>query len=52
VKLLHTKYIPDKVWADVDAMRAQIIAGRVKVDPVWDAGSVRAMMTSVTAPPK
>jgi simple sugar transport system substrate-binding protein len=52
VKLLHTKYIPDKVWADVDAMRAQIVAGRVKVDPVWDAGSVRAMMTSVTAPPK
>jgi hypothetical protein len=33
-------------------VRTQIIHGQVKVDPVWDAASVRAMMTSVAAPPK
>jgi basic membrane protein A len=47
VRLLHSKYIPDAVWSDLDTVRARIIRGEVKVDPVWDAPSVRAMMTSV-----
>jgi simple sugar transport system substrate-binding protein len=52
VKLLHTAYIPDAVWADIMTGRSQIVAGKLKIDPVWDAASVRALMTSVTAPPK
>jgi len=52
VRLLHSKYIPDEVWSDIQAVRAQIIGGKVKVDAVWDAVTVRAMMTSVAAPPK
>jgi simple sugar transport system substrate-binding protein len=52
VRLLHTKHIPDKTWSDVDAVRTQIVDGRLKVPPVWDAITVRALMTSVAAPPK
>lgn len=52
VRLLHSKYIPDNVWSEIETVRAQIVGGKVKVDPVWDAASVRAMMTSVAAPPK
>jgi simple sugar transport system substrate-binding protein len=52
VHLLHSKYIPDSVWSDLQTVRTQIIRGQVKVDPVWDAASVRAMMSSVAAPPK
>jgi hypothetical protein len=33
-------------------VRTQIIGGQVKVAAVWDALTVRAMMTSVAAPPK
>jgi simple sugar transport system substrate-binding protein len=51
VRLLHSKYIPDQVWSAIDSVRAQIVGGKIKVDPIWDALSVRAMMTSVTAPP-
>ncbi len=52
VRLLHSKYIPDDVWSDIESVRAQIVGGKLKVDPIWDARSVRAMMTSVAAPPK
>jgi basic membrane protein A and related proteins len=52
VRLLHGKYIPDSVWTDIATARTQIIGGKIKVPAVWDAVSVRAMMTSVTAPPK
>jgi basic membrane protein A len=52
VRLLHSKYISDNVWSDMQAVRTQIIGGKVKVEAVWDAPTVRAMMTSVAAPPK
>ena len=52
VRLLHTRYIPDRVWADIDAVRSKIVSGELTVEPVWDAASVRAMMSSVAAPPK
>jgi basic membrane protein A and related proteins len=52
VRLLHSKYIPEAVWSNIEAVRAQIISGKLKVDTVWDAATVRAMMTSVAAPPK
>jgi basic membrane protein A len=52
VRLLHSKYIPDNVWSDIETVRTQIIGGKLKVDAIWDAVTVRAMMTSVAAPPK
>jgi basic membrane protein A len=52
VRLLHSKHIPDKVWAEVDAVRAQIIDGKLKVEPIFDAVRVRALMNSVAAPLK
>jgi simple sugar transport system substrate-binding protein len=52
VRLLHSKYIPDDVWSGIESVRTQIVSGKLKVDPIWDALSVRAMMTSVAAPPK
>jgi simple sugar transport system substrate-binding protein len=52
VRLLHSKYIPDQVWSDVEAVRKQIIDGKLKIEPIFDAVKVRALMTSVAAPPK
>jgi simple sugar transport system substrate-binding protein len=52
VRLLHSKYIPDKVWSEVEAVRQQIIDGKVKVEPNFDAIKVRALMNSVAPPPK
>jgi basic membrane protein A and related proteins len=52
VRLLHSKHIPDKVWTEVAAVRQQIIDGRLKVEPTFDATKVRALMNSVAAPPK
>ena len=52
VRLLHSKYIPDPVWAEVQAVRQKIIAGSLRIEPVFDAVKVRALMTSVAAPPR
>ncbi|TIM33778.1 MAG: BMP family ABC transporter substrate-binding protein, partial [Mesorhizobium sp.] len=47
VKLLKTAAIPDNVWAEIQALREDIVSGKTKVDPVYDAAAVRALMTSV-----
>jgi basic membrane protein A and related proteins len=52
VRLLHSKHIPDKVWSEVEVVRKQIIDGKVKIEPIFDAAKVRALMSSVAAPPK
>jgi simple sugar transport system substrate-binding protein len=52
VRLLHSRHIPGKVWAEVDAVRTQIIDGKLKVEPIFDAVRVRALMSSVAAPLK
>ena len=52
VRLLHSKYIPEQVWSDIEAVRQQIIDGKVKVEPIFDAVRVRALMSSVATPPK
>jgi simple sugar transport system substrate-binding protein len=52
VRLLHSKHIPDPVWAEVDAVRTRIIDGKLKVEPIFDAVRVRALMNSVAAPLK
>lgn len=48
VKLLKSEYIPDDVWADLMKTRDEIVSGALKVEPVWDAEGVRALMTSTT----
>src|SRR5690606_835702 len=48
VKLLKTSHIPDDVWSAVMAVRDEIVNGKLKVEPVWDAEGVHALMTSTT----
>ena len=47
VQLLKTTHIPGDVWNDVMAVRQQIVDGSMKLEPVWDAEAVRALMSSV-----
>lgn len=47
VVLLKTAHIPDDVWGEVMGVRDQIVGGSLKVEPVWDAEAVRALMNSV-----
>jgi basic membrane protein A and related proteins len=49
LQLLQTKHIPDAVWAQIMDLRKDIIDGKIKIEPVYDAQQVRAMMTSVDA---
>jgi len=50
VRLLQTKHIPAEIWSKVEAIKAEIIAGKLTLDPQFDAQAVRALMTSVDAP--
>lgn len=52
VHLLHTKHIPDGVWSEIETQRKQIVDGKLRIVPIWDAVKVRALMTSVAAPSK
>ena len=49
VRLLKTPQIPDDVWAEIMKIRDDIIAGKIKVEPIYDAEKVRALMTDVSA---
>ena len=49
VELLHSKHIPDAVWAQISDIRKDIISGKIKVEPIYDAQKVRALMTAVDA---
>ena len=48
VKLLKTPQIPDDVWASVMKLRDEVLSGAIKVDPIFDAAAVRAMMSDVS----
>jgi simple sugar transport system substrate-binding protein len=50
VKLLETKNLPADKWAEVMALKDEMIAGKITVTPEFDAAKVRAMMTDVAAP--
>lgn len=52
VQLLKTKHIADDVWASISDIRKQIIDGSLKIEPVWEAEKVRALMNSVTDAPQ
>lgn len=49
VDLLQTDLIPADVWAEVQALKQQIIDGDLTVEVVTDADAVRARMSSVDA---
>jgi simple sugar transport system substrate-binding protein len=49
VRLLKTPHIPADVWTDLMKVRDQIVSGSLKIEPVFDAQKVRALMTSVEA---
>ena len=51
IKLLHSKNIPDNVWSELEATRAKIVDGTVKVDRIEDTEKVHALMNEVTAAP-
>ncbi|CAN5231254.1 BMP family protein [soil metagenome] len=50
VRLLKTPQIPDDVWTAVMALRDDLVSGKTKVEPVFDAQAVRALMNDVSAP--
>ena len=45
LRLLKTKNVPDDVWAEVMTLRDDIISGKIKVEPIFDAAAVRALMS-------
>lgn len=47
IDLLKTKHIPDGIWAEISAARADIINGKIKVASISDAAEVRKLMTSI-----
>ena len=52
VHLLHGAHIPDRTWAELEAVRAQIVAGQLKIEPLFDAARARALMSSVAVTPR
>ena len=51
IHLLHSKNIPDDVWAELEALRGKIVDGSLKVDRIEDTEKVHALMSEVTAAP-
>jgi len=47
VRLLKTPQIPDDVWAEVMAIRDEIISGAIKVEPAFDAETVHSAVTAL-----
>jgi basic membrane protein A len=47
LSLLKTKNIPDDVWAQIEALKADIISGKIVVEPKYDAESVHKLVKTV-----
>jgi basic membrane protein A and related proteins len=47
VSLLKTSHIPDDVWAQIEALKKDIIDGTIKVEPKMDAESVHALVNQL-----
>ncbi|MGP1395054.1 MAG: putative B6 ABC transporter substrate-binding protein [Inquilinaceae bacterium] len=47
VRLLKTPQIPDDIWAEIQALREELISGAISIEPVFEATDVRAMMSDV-----
>jgi simple sugar transport system substrate-binding protein len=44
VSLLHTKHIPDGVWTHIEAVRKDIVDGKIVLKPSFDADSVHKLL--------
>lgn len=49
LRLLKTANIPDNVWAEMEALQAEVVSGAIKVEPKYDAETVHAMVKTVEA---
>jgi simple sugar transport system substrate-binding protein len=47
LSLLKTKNVPDDVWAQIEAIKADIVAGKIVVEPKYDADSVHKLVKTV-----
>lgn len=47
VFLLKTPQADADAWATMEAVKADIVSGKLAVEPVWEADNVRALMTDV-----
>lgn len=47
VELLKTPQIPEDVWAEIMKIREDVVAGRIRVEPEFEAAAVRALMSDV-----
>lgn len=50
ISLLKTKQIPDNVWSEIEALKADIVSGKIKLEPKFDAESVHAVVTQLAVP--
>ncbi|MGV6871677.1 putative B6 ABC transporter substrate-binding protein [Pseudochelatococcus sp. B33] len=51
VALLKTPHIPDDVWQQIEAIRQEIVDGKIALTPVFDAPGVHALVTTTTSTP-
>ncbi|QRM53268.1 BMP family protein [Sinorhizobium sp. BG8] len=49
LRLLKTANVPDNIWAEIEALRADVVSGKIKVEPKFDADSVHALVKTVSA---
>ena len=47
LSLLKTKNVPDDVWAQIEAIKADIVSGKIVVEPKYDADSVHKLVKTV-----
>lgn len=45
VKLLKTPQVPDDIWAEIMALREEIVSGGMSLEPIFGAEDVRALVT-------
>ncbi|MEW9807143.1 putative B6 ABC transporter substrate-binding protein [Mesorhizobium marinum] len=47
LSLLKTKNVPDDIWAQIEAIKADIVSGKIVVEPKYDADSVHKLVKAV-----
>lgn len=47
LRLLKTANAPANVWTEIEALQADIVSGKIKVEPKFDAESVHALVKTV-----
>ena len=47
VSLLKTSHIPDDTWSQIEAIKKDIVDGKIKVEPAMDADSVHKLVSAM-----